>query len=71
MDVTGHLRTPCGEGHSVQRRAGIGDFPDSALEVELVPTGEAQFAGAYEYMQRQHHREARERATSVVLDACQ
>lgn len=23
------------------------------------------------YVQRQHHREARERATSVVLDACQ
>lgn len=47
-----------------------GGLPDSAIEVELVPVGETQLTGAYEHMQRQYHREARERTTFVAVDAC-
>ncbi|MNP68626.1 hypothetical protein D3C76_1646070 [compost metagenome] len=68
MNVPGHLCTPCGKGHAVQRRAGVGDLPDTSLEVEFIPAGETQLTGAYEHMQRQHHREARERATFVAVD---
>ena len=48
--------------------ARVWDFPHGALEVELTPSREAQFAGANEHMQREQDGKARQLAAVVVVD---
>jgi hypothetical protein len=38
------------EGYAFQRWADVKDFPDAALEVELAPPCEAQFARAHKHV---------------------
>ncbi|MNM73565.1 hypothetical protein D3C81_852960 [compost metagenome] len=71
LNVPTHLGAARGIADAFNRLAGIGDLPHCPLQIEFIPPGEAQFAGAHKHMQRQQHCEPSQLATGVVVDSIQ